>query len=410
MSNPDPGSEPKTTVTILYPADPMGIVAGGIDTFIRGILRWAPEDIEISLVGVTTDPAARPVGQWVDCNLGRRSYRFFAAASYDKPETRGRIPLTISYMFGLLRHRPKLTADVLEFHRIEPSILFLADQRPKNAFFHQNMQVIHNADSDILWSKIPGLYFWVQDKLIRKIHTMYAVRRDAVQWYEGHYPDIADRFDFIPTWFDPDTFSPVTVEQRIKLRDRFGFPDTNKVLVTVGRLDTQKDPLFLAKSFNLLLETNPDVHLVYVGDGVLREQLESYIHSQGLQERVSLFGLRSATEIADILRAADLFVLSSIYEGMPMCVLEALGSGLPVVTTDVGEVKLVVKSGENGFVVEGRRETVFTRAVEDALERIDQFSGTPCTVAVEDYTPGNILQKIYKNYRTLAAKAAGGEL
>jgi len=392
----------KVKVCIIYPADPMGIIPGGIDTFIRGILRWSPEDIDISLVGVTTNPQERPVGQWTNCDVGRRKYKFFPVANLENPESRGRIPLSILFTAGLLRYRPKIDAGVFEFHRLEPMLVYLFDSRAKTAFVHQNMQVLNNPGSDIIWSKFPSLYFKIEDFLIRRLSKVYSVREDAVEMYKNKHPDIKDRFEFVPTWMDPDIFHPVDEESTKKMRQsmcrQWGFSKTDEVLVTVGRLDSQKDPILLA----LLLTKRVGVKLVYIGDGVLRQALVAELEKLGVAESVVLAGLMSAAQISDVLRASNLFVLSSAYEGMPMCVLEALGSGLPVVTTDVGEVKRVVLHNKNGEVVENRTATAISDAVDRTLNNINQYAGFPCTDAVKHYTPDHVLKPVYKNYRRLA--------
>ena len=393
-------------VCIIYPADPMGVIPGGIDTFIRGILRWPPKDINISLVGVTTDPVARPVGKWTSCDLGRRQYDFFPVAKLENPESRGKIPLSVIFTAGLLWYRPKINASVLEFHRLEPMLVFLFDSRPKTAFVHQNMQVLNNPDSDILWSKFPSLYFKIESFLIRKLQSIYSVREDAVEMYKKNHPDIRDRFAFVPTWMDPDIFYPLgkdeTQNLRLAVRDKWDIADSSEILVTVGRLDSQKDPILLAQSFRLLLEKRPEAKLVFIGDGVLRQDLITYLNRSGIADNVILAGLLSAAEISNILRASDLFVLSSAYEGMPMCVLEALGTGLPVVTTNVGEVKRVVIHNKNGEVVENRTARAISDAVDRTLNNLEKYSGTPCTDAVMQYTPKSVLTPVYENYRKLA--------
>jgi glycosyltransferase involved in cell wall biosynthesis len=394
-------------VTILYPADPMGVVAGGIDTFIRGILRWAPEDLNISLIGVTTNRAERPIGQWTECDLGRRKYRFFAVASLDNPGGRGRIPLVVRYMIGLLRFRPKFDADILEFHRIEPSLLYYFDRRPKNAFFHQNMQILHNNQSDILWSKAPKLYLWIQDRLIRRIDSIYAVRTDAVEFYKKRYSNIANRFNFVPTWFDPDIFNSVDSQFKLKLRDQLGIDITDELIVTVGRLDKQKNPILLAKAFTRVLLKRPKVKLWYIGDGILRADLESFLLQQGIDSRVTLKGLIPATEIARILQAANLFVLSSAYEGMPICALEALGSGLPVVTTDVGEVGLAVINGVSGEVTKDQHEKTLSEAILKVLANPTDYSNDSVTKSVSPFIPSKVLAPIYDKYRQLAPLSIG---
>ncbi|MFL6573468.1 MAG: hypothetical protein ACJ8G4_17040, partial [Burkholderiales bacterium] len=64
-------------VRIFYQTDPAGAIPGGIDTFIRGMLKAAPADVELSVVGLTTDPLARPVGRWTECLVDGRAVWFF---------------------------------------------------------------------------------------------------------------------------------------------------------------------------------------------------------------------------------------------------------------------------------------------------------------------------------------------
>lgn len=394
-----------TSVCIVYPCDPVGVGAGGIISFIRGIVRWAPRDLEINVVGVTCDEIERPVGNWIEIDLGRRTCLFFAVAAVDNTRSGTQIPATVRHIWGLITKRPKIAADVLEFHRIEPSIVFLWDRRPKNAFFHQNMQVIRTAKSDIVWKKIPGLYFWLESKLMHTLDSCYTVRQDAVDWYKDNYPDIAERFQFIPTWYDPEIFSPIDDRMRRELKQQLRFDSDTKVLITVGRIDSQKDPLLLADTFKELVGKFRAVHLVYVGDGVLRGKFEMSIAEAGLTEKVTLTGLIPPSEIAELLQAADLFVLSSAYEGMPISVIEALGSGLPVVTTDVGEVDRVVKNNINGEIVKEHTAPALCAAIIRALAQLKSIAGKPCTEAASQYTPARVLAPVYDRYRRLAKES-----
>lgn len=399
----------KFQVRIFYPADPVGTIPGGIDTFIRGILKWAPEDIDVSLVGVSTDPETRPPGRWRVCNLGRRTFRFFPVAALNNPGRRQRIPLSVTFTFGLLRHWMAVSRDydVAEFHRIEPSVLFLADRRPKNAFFHQNMAVLRNTKADIRWRYLPGLYFFLEDRLVPRLAGAFCVKEDAVTAYRERYPQVGGRFRFIPTWMDPDIFHPVADTERRPLRRAISAelelnPDS-PWLVTVGRLDHQKDPHLLLDGLVAAKARCPGLKLVFVGDGVLRDELVQRVASQGLKDSVRFAGLRPAQEVARLLQAADLFILSSAYEGMPMCVLEALGTGLPVVSTDVGEVGRAVKSGVNGSVVAERTGEALADGIAACLARLESLSGKPCTDSVAEYVPERVLAPVFQSYRAMAS-------
>lgn len=395
-------------VSIVYPADPVGVVPGGIDTFIRGILKYAPADITVKLVGITTDRDQRPVGRWTRCDCDGREIDVFPVVVVDSAGDRRRIPLSLRFTAAVARYREAVDGDILEFHRLEPAILFARDRRGKNVFIHQNMQELKNRKSDILWSRLPGLYYRLEDWLLPKFNSVYVVREDAVAWYQGRYPDIAGNFRFTPTWVDPDVFRMPSDAERARakseLTTEFGLDADARILLSVGRLDLQKDPLLLAEAFGRVSARDPKARLIYVGDGVLRAPLQEYVALEGLENKVFFAGLRAPRAIARMFWGADMFVLSSAYEGMPMCVLEALGSGVPVVSTDVGEVRRVVESAKNGLVVGDRTAIALAEAMENVLREHDRLAGGPCVEAVELFSPARILEPVYENYRRIAAE------
>jgi glycosyltransferase involved in cell wall biosynthesis len=87
---------------------------------------------------------------------------------------------------------------------------------------------------------------------------------------------------------------------------------------------------------------------------------------------------------------------------MPICVLEALGTGLPVVTMDVGEVNRVIFDGKNGEILKERNTKAFTDAIIRNLSNKKNISGTPCVNSIQDYVPQKVLKPLYENYYRLA--------
>jgi glycosyltransferase involved in cell wall biosynthesis len=395
-------------VRIFHQLDPAGVVTGGIDTFVRGLIKAAPPDIQISLVGLTTDNERRPVGRWTSLDLPGGRVDFFPVGRNRNPAGRSGIPLSLKLTVGISRYFRECAGgcDVLEFHRFEPVIPFLNDTRPKTAFVHQDMAVVRNAQSDIRWKRMPHLYFALERRVVPRFASVFGVRASAVEAYRLKYPEIAHRFRFISTWVDPDLFYPTAGprkdELRRSLQDAFGLASDDEVLLSVGRLDQQKDPLLLVDSFAIVHRDRPNTRLIVVGDGVLRSALASRANALGLDGRVIFAGLRRPGEVSELLQLADAFLLTSAYEGMPMSVLEALGCGVPVVTTRVGEVERVVHHGVNGQLVEEHSPSAFARAVLRLLSHRDAYRGEPCTDAVGDYTPGQVLAPVYQNYRALA--------
>ena len=296
--------------------------------------------------------------------------------------------------------------DIFDFHRIEPEFIFHSDSRAKNAFFHQNMEVIRDPNSDILWKYMPSVYEALERRSINRIASIWCVREDAVQAMRLRYAQKSEAINFIPTWVDTEIFSPLDVEQRVLARVQtahsLGLSKDSAWIVSVGRLDRQKDPGLLISSFARLIQEGHDVELLVIGDGVLRRPIQRMVQSCGLAARVHFLGLMGAADIANILRVADMFALSSAYEGMPIAVLEALGSGLPVATTDVGEVRRVVKPGVNGAIAQDRSPEGFAACLADVLGNRHRYSGVAATKSIEAFRPSEVLGPVFENYRYLA--------
>jgi glycosyltransferase involved in cell wall biosynthesis len=398
-------------VAIIHPIDPAGHVPSGIDAFIRGILKFAPPDIHYTLFGATSDPVARPPGKLAKVVLGEREIEYWPLVAMGARAQRGLVPLTIRYMYALRRARKQglLTpCNILDFHRIEPSFLFSADPRPKNVLLHQDMSVIRDANSDILWRHAPWLYEWLERQAFAQMQKIFAVRQSAVQRYRRLYPQFADRFAFIPTWVDSTVFVPSPSDSsrkltRAALRRQIGISPDAPLLVFVGRLDQQKDPLLLIDALKLSVAAVPNLYLAIVGDGVLRSRVEEVVRVHGLTAQVHFLGVRPPLEIAEILRAADLYVLCSAYEGMPIALLEALATGLPVVCTDVGEVRLVVHDGINGQISAARDPRSFADTILKVLSRAETMRGPACEQAVSQYRPELVLENVYANHRLQGA-------
>ncbi|MCC6441654.1 MAG: glycosyltransferase [Rhodanobacteraceae bacterium] len=301
--------------------------------------------------------------------------------------------------------------DAFEFHRIEPALLFLQDPRPKNAFFHQDMTVIRSDKADIVWRHMPWMYFTVERWVVQSLSSAWCVRQAGVRSMHERFPYKADAIRFVPTWVDTAVFSPIDDARRQVQRRKLALElslDIGSVwVVSVGRLDSQKDPALLLDAVARLAGENTDLNWLVVGDGVLRASLEQQVASAGIGARVRFLGLMAPTQIAELLQVADVFALSSAYEGMPMAVLEALGSGVPVATTDVGEVRQVVKPGINGEIASERSAQGFAKCLGTVIARRSYLRGDPAVQAIQAFQPEQVLAPVFANYRRLAGRQDG---
>jgi glycosyltransferase involved in cell wall biosynthesis len=382
-----------------------------VDTFIRGLFKWAPDDLEFELVGMTTDAGVRPIHCWTRCDLGRREFNFLPLVCVADAGQRTRIPLTVRYTYALLRHSGNLRQgfDIFDFHRVEPALPFLCDERPKNAFFHTDMGVIrHEAKADILWRHMPAGYFAIESFVVSRLDSGWCVREEGTRALRVRNPAKAQALSFVCTWVDTEIFSPAAeperAQARLTLSRTYGLPPESAWVVSVGRLDTSKDPALVLKAVAQLVAQGQRLCWLVVGDGVLRPSLQREVQQSGLGANVVFLGLRSAAEIARIMSACDVFALSSAYEGMPMALLEALGCGLPVATTDVGEVRRVIRPGVNGEVAEDRNVEAYSACLARVIARRECYRGAPATDAIADFRPHIVLQPVYENYRELGQR------
>jgi len=401
-------------ISIIYPADPFGIIPGefGIDSFIRTLVKSAPQELRHEMFGVTSDPEARPVGKWTRCALGDREVGFFPVMAKDNSERRSRIPLSLKFTLNLLTKRVRPKGDVLEFHRLEPSILFFFDKRPKNVFIHQDMKQIFSPQSDILWRYMPSVFNRLENLLIPRVSSLFTVSEDGCREYRRRFPLLREKIRYTSTFMDPEVFFPATTldgeKFRASVRMKFDLPEDAQVGVFVGRLDQQKDPVLLVESFAEAAKDNPRLYLIMIGDGVLRGKTLKKIEQLGVAERCILAGLLPAREIADIHRGADLFLLASAYEGMPIALLEAMACGLPVVATAVGEVPKIIRPDVNGELVIERSPAAFAEKMTKVLSRLSRYAGEASLKTSTNYMPRRVLEPIYLNYRRLSENTPKG--
>jgi glycosyltransferase involved in cell wall biosynthesis len=139
-----------------------------------------------------------------------------------------------------------------------------------------------------------------------------------------------------------------TTTSRDAMRSSLGVPQAATLAGIIARLTKQKAHQHLFDAMASTPELHA-LHLLVVGDGDLREELRDRVERQGLASRVHFLGARR--DLGDLLAAIDLFVMPSLWEGLPLSMVLAMGAGLPVVATRVAGIPEVVRHGETGLLV-----------------------------------------------------------
>jgi glycosyltransferase involved in cell wall biosynthesis len=144
-----------------------------------------------------------------------------------------------------------------------------------------------------------------------------------------------------------------------------GIPAEAPVVLFVGRLDPQKDPLTLVEAFRQVAAERRDVHLLLAGSGPLEQPIRDVVRASGLASRIHLAG--RIEDIAPVMRAASLLVLPSLWEGMPNVVLEAMAAALPVVASDVEGVREALQGGSLGLLCRPGDAEAFADLINQVL-------------------------------------------
>lgn len=150
------------------------------------------------------------------------------------------------------------------------------------------------------------------------------------------------------------------------LREELDIPLWKPILMTIGRMEKVKNQHMFLKICAFIKNRGTDFHAVLVGDGPLFKQLQDSAAELGLSDSVSFLGFRR--DIFRLLTGADLFILTSRMEGLPITLLEAMAAGTPVVCTQVGGMPEVIRLAKNGWTVEENDVDQFTEKVLALLE------------------------------------------
>lgn len=395
---------------IFHPMDPRGAKVGGAETFVRGLIRHAPPDFDVELVGVASEGRARGAEEAEEAGRG---YRFRPVIRVADESRRGAVPLSLRFTLALWPQRELFRGRTLFFNRIEPMLAFRRVPGPKLVAIHNDVsRQIAGGPGEVRWSRIPRLYFAMEARCLAAADLAFSESRATVEECRRRYPALRDRIEWLPTWFDSDLFFPSRegrAEEKRRLASRHSaLRAEDEWILFAGRYQPQKAPIRLIEAFDLVRRRRSGARLLLSGEGMLKEAMVRAVSERGLQGRVVFLDSLRRPELGAWHRAADAFLLGSDYEGMPIGVLEALACGLPVASTPVGEVPSLVTAGVTGEIAAECSAPALADALERLLANRARYSAADCAASVAAYTPGAVLGPLYGRIRRLADQRGGG--
>jgi glycosyltransferase involved in cell wall biosynthesis len=180
---------------------------------------------------------------------------------------------------------------------------------------------------------------------------------------EGRVSMIRNAIDFEP-FHAPD--------QRDSCRSEFGLTPELVLIGTSGRLEKVKRYDLLLQGFSAVHARFPQSRLMIVGNGSLRHELEKLANDLGIEHAVIWTGFRK--DVPRLLAAMDIYVMSSVNEGLSLSILEAMAAGKPVIITDVGGARELVEDGKTGILIAPGSASEIGAAITELLENPEKLS------------------------------------
>lgn len=403
-------------LSLVHPWDPWHQGIGGFDTFLDGFLRYAPRSWEIEIIGTTADIKARPVGHRQSLTYAGRLVAFLPATKNQIPNRPSHVPIALRFVLGARAHRAKPSGQVVIFNRFESAFAIGRPGPDTSSVYclHNHPEEVSSPHSDIRWSRIKPLFRLLLKNQLRRASLIVSVDPRTQEWVARTVPGPRKQVVFQRVWADPAILRPLSVEEfeveRTALKERLALDPACRLLVFAGRFERQKDPLFLLEVFELACKELAPLGLVLIGDGRLREKLELAARDRNIADRVRFLPPVARTELARLLRSCDLAVCTSGFESGPRFVFEALASGLPVVSFNVGQVASVLDDdGDSGCLVGTRSVEAFVSALARSLSLpFTPERSARCVQRVSNYTPQAALAPIFERIEQLLVK--GGRL
>ncbi|MCH2112432.1 MAG: glycosyltransferase, partial [Planctomycetes bacterium] len=360
---------------LLHPHDPEVAYASGVGTMINAFVAHAPPEIQIDLLGITGDPQKNPLGDWQDSEVAGKALRWNPIV-VDHPSIRSRVPLSFRYTWRLnrVRRRFDLGNASLLFHRLETAWAVHAIEAHKLMFLHYHVQdQILNKKSEVTWGRFPWLYFVLEKRILPRMDHLWSERSDGIAWWKERYPALQGRADWLPTWADDTTYRPYPEASRESHRRdmcaSLGLDPKLPVAFFAARFEGQKDPMLLMRSWQQLMSLQPGAQIVLAGAGSVEADMRAFVKTHRLEQQIHFAGTLQQEQVAAWQNAADVFVLSSAFEGMALSMIEALACGTPVVTTRVGEAPRVITKASHGRIVEERTPAAIAQAIHEVLQQ-----------------------------------------
>lgn len=361
-------------ILLVAKIDPWSSIPCGIRGYSLGLLApFLKKKMEVTIIGcsTTTNDSKDAKFSFINVLEGQENLLnlevFFDIALYIK-------------FFSLMFRGFFSEFDIIHVQRIDQALPFLLLNKSV-------ICTLHGKASDQARDK-HGIIAYVIVRIIERIainrldHTI-AVSNDIKNFYIKKFPHVSKKINVIPNGVDTNVFRPMN---RHIARKNFGFDPDENIVLYIGRFHPEKNLKLLITSFYRLIHIhNHPTRLILVGEGKTKGEILDLVRQKNLEEYISIFKPVPDVDVPKIISCADVYGLSSYVEGFPLVILQALACGIPVVSTNVGEVSRVIKDNFTGFIVNDFSCETFADRLNSVLLFPDQFKDN-CVATAQNFT------------------------
>ena len=316
--------------------------------------------------------------------------------AFGKINYKSMIPARLKNTIQYLIHRKyilKSGCDILYIHSPEVAIPFVFYNKKIPVIYHQ-----HGSSNPMFKSK----YLWARNVLMQKMYDLilkivhrradWTIAIDKLCFNQASRNGASKKTSLLMNAVDIEKFY-ISMDYRRKMR-LFYWLDLEQIAVLfVGRIEEIKRVDLLIDAFALLKNDGVKFRLFLAGDGTLRKQFEEYANRKGLEKVVTFLGNISHDELPHYYNMADVVVLPSEMEGVPMVLLEAMACGTPVIASSVGGIPDIVKDGINGILLNIVTSQSLAIAIRELNER--HFSRKIISKSISHLGTNEFLKNLY---------------
>jgi glycosyltransferase involved in cell wall biosynthesis len=233
---------------------------------------------------------------------------------------------------------------------------------------------------------------WLTKPLVKQ----YLANSEAVKnFYITHLGVDVEKITVIPNGIDIAYFDSLIPDPG--LRKSLNIAPDDFVIICVANLHINKGHRYLLEAFENIYSEHPNTHLLIVGDGTEHDNLENQIQGYASKNNISFLGRR--TDVPQLLKISNLFVLPTLFEGQSNAIIEAMASGLPVITTDIPENRVLIENNVYGILVPTQNSVALSQDIQKLYS--NQEIRKPISAGAKNKTQLFSLEKIAAKWENI---------